>query len=363
MRKRHTNSSSNESGAEKSLEKPILKTPNSRQRKKKKAPVWLRILVIVLGVLVLSLMVVMMYVLWQLDKINQAEDIEALSAAEEYFETDESSMYDAMNPGDVEWSSDESVNGEDDVINILLIGQDRRPGESRARSDSMIIATINKTDNTISLTSLMRDMYVQIPGYSDNRINAAYAFGGMALLDETIKQNFDIDIDGNIEVDFSGFEQVINILGGVDIELSQAEVNEVNRTSASSYISSAGLQHLNGAQALAYARIRNIGNSDFGRTSRQRTVLTAAYAKVRQMKLSDMLSLADTVLPLITTDQSGMALVGLATDIFGMGVSSLETHNIPEDASFQSANIRGMDVLVPNLDDCRRTLRSIIYGE
>ncbi|MFQ9799037.1 MAG: LCP family protein [Clostridia bacterium] len=100
------------------------------------------------------------------------------------------------------------------MVNILLIGQDRREGEGRQRSDSMILATINKKSQSIYLTSFMRDMYVPIPGYSDNRINAAYAFGGMDLLDDTIETNFGIHIDGNVEVDFSGFKTLIDMMGG-----------------------------------------------------------------------------------------------------------------------------------------------------
>ena len=142
-------------------------------------------------------------------------------------------------------------------VYLNLDGQDRRPGEGRARSDAMIIASINKTDKTIKLTSLMRDMYVQIPGYSDNRINAAYAFGGMELLDAAIKQNFDIDIDGNIEVDFSGFKNVIDSIGSVDIQVDADEISvmndyvrDINRQTGaapdSSLVTQAGMQHLNG---------------------------------------------------------------------------------------------------------------------
>jgi len=333
------------------------------RRRKKKAPLWIRILVIVASVLFLILMFGIMFVFSQLDKINQAESVTPLAAADEYFETDENeSAFDSMNPDDVEWSDNEKVSGDDEVINILLIGQDRRPGETRARSDSMIIASINKSDNTIKLTSLMRDLYVQLPGYSDNRINAAYAFGGMELLDATIKKNFDIDIDGNIEVDFSGFEKVVDLVGGVDISLTPEEADIINRANTSSKVTS-GMQHLNGAQALTYSRIRYIGNGDFGRTERQRKVLMSAYSNVKKLSLTEMLELADVVFPLITTDQSSLDLIGLATDVFNMNVASIETHNIPADASYKNANIRGMAVLVPDLDECRKVLKSVIYGE
>ena len=122
----------------------------------------------------------------------------------------------------VVWDKVDALDGKH-VINILLIGQDRREGESRARSDTMILVSVNTERKSISLVSLMRDLYVQIPGYSDNRINAAYQWGGMELLDETVLENFGVEVDGNVEADFEQFETIIDILGGVDVEMSKGE--------------------------------------------------------------------------------------------------------------------------------------------
>ena len=111
-------------------------------------------------------------------------------------------------PGTAYTAKAEETDDKTDTSNIksiLLIGQDKREGQSRQRSDSMILATLDKDQKTISLTSFMRDLYVAIPGYSSTRINAAYAYGGMDLLDETLTQNFGVEIDGNVEVDFEVF--------------------------------------------------------------------------------------------------------------------------------------------------------------
>ena len=148
-----------------------------RKKKRKKVPTWMK----VLGGIVIALCLIFLlgvgFIFAQLGKINKAESVEYLDADSEYFEADEDAMYDVMDPNAVQWSDKEKVEGDDDVINILLIGQDKREGETRARSDAMIIATINKTDKKIKLTSLMRDLYVQIPGYSDNINNVTtYAF-------------------------------------------------------------------------------------------------------------------------------------------------------------------------------------------
>ena len=111
------------------------------------------------------------------------------------------------------------------IKSILLIGQDKREGESRQRSDSMILATLDKDQGTVSLTSFMRDLYVAIPGYSTTRINAAYAYGGMDLLDQTLEENFGVKIDGNVEVDFEVFQVLVDKVGGIDLELTQAEAD------------------------------------------------------------------------------------------------------------------------------------------
>ena len=178
-----------------------------------------------------------------------------------------------MDEDDVDWGDVDIVAQNDNVINILLIGQDRREGEGRARSDSMILCSVNKKAKTITMISLMRDMYVQIPGYQDNRINASYAFGGMTLLDACIEENFGVVVDGNVEVDFSGFTGIIDAVGGIDIELTASEAKYLNRrgnwdfeNNAGTWQLQEGLNHLTGSQAFAYSRIREVGNGDIGRT-------------------------------------------------------------------------------------------------
>ena len=202
-----------------------------------------------------------------------------------------------------------------DIINILLIGQDRREGEDRARSDSMILCTFNKNTKQITMTSFLRDLYVEIPGYSNNRINAAYAAGGMSLLNETLEENFGLYIDGNAEVDFAQFAEIVDLLGGVEIELRQDEANVVNEETGSSL--GAGIQKLNGDQALAYARIRKLdADGDFSRTNRQRTVLNAMVEAYKGTKLTTVLSLVSEILPMITTDMSNGKILTLALELF-----------------------------------------------
>jgi LCP family protein required for cell wall assembly len=255
---------------------------------------------------------------------------------------------------------DETVITNKEVINILLIGQDRRPNEDRARSDSMIIATINKHDKTIKLISLMRDMYVQIPGYSDNKINAAYALGGMELLDDTIEKNFLVHIDGNVEVDFEQFTKIIDKIGGIDIKINERETEYLNTDT--NWNLSAGICHMTGDVALKYSRTRYVGNDDYERTERQRKVLSAAFKKIKDSSLITILTLADDILSLINTDISSTNIIGYITGIMSMGEIEVETYRIPADGEFTIATIREMSVLVPDLSDNRALLKEYIWG-
>lgn len=145
-----------------------------------------------------------------------------------------------------------------DVVNILLVGSDHGAIKGdHGRSDSIMIATVNFKSKELKLTSLMRDMYVEIPGHGHNKLNAAYAFGGVELLYKTIAKNFGIKIDNYCVVDFSTFEKVINKVGGIEISLEEKEAKYLNTTN---YISKkkyrnvkVGKQTLNGNQALGYA--------------------------------------------------------------------------------------------------------------
>lgn len=268
----------------------------------------------------------------------------------------------AISDSDVNWGDTNTtlLGDSDDVINILLIGQDRREGETRARSDSMILCTIHKTKKTIVLTSFMRDLYVQIPGYGNNRINAAYAWGGMELLNKTLEKNFGICIDGNVEVDFNQFAQIVDLLGGVPMELRNDEAQYINVDTQSSL--SGGMQILNGKQALSYSRIRNLdADADFSRTNRQRKVIAALVGQLKDAGLVKLLGLLDDVLPMVTTDMGNGEILAYATKVFPMlSGATMSSQRIPADGAYYGAMIDGMSVLVADMDKTRELLRSTI---
>lgn len=269
---------------------------------------------------------------------------------------------------DVMGEEEEIIGGE--IINILLIGQDTRNPEQRGLSDSMILVSVNTATKKLVMTSFMRDLYIDIPadrgGYYRQRINTAYAVGGMEKLNATIAHNFGVEIDNNVEVDFSGFQTIVDAMGGVDIELSEVEAWHLNQKYNYAWNLKEGLNHLDGEQALAYARIRKI-DSDFYRTERQRVVLNKLFEKVKGMGITDLLGLAKAFIPLITTDMSNSDITGYIMKLAPL-LPELEviTQRVPIDGSWWGANAgteeQPMYVIYCNLTKNRDMLRETIGG-
>ena len=260
----------------------------------------------------------------------------------------------------IDWPTMEELK-DDQVVNILLIGQDTSIAQGRSRSDTMILLSINKRTNSISLTSFMRDLYVSIPGYSDNRINAAYRFGGAPLLNSTLRKNFGIVVDGNVAVGLDQFAKIVDILGGVDVELTAKEANHMRSQGHTSVHE--GMNHLNGTQTLAFCRIRKI-DSDHNRTERQRRVLISIASAARNAGAGQVMSLVNEVLPYVSTDLSNGQIISYATSAMSIlsGGGSVRSGKVPQSNDYSGEYIRGMQVMVPNLWRCYEYLKSFIYG-
>lgn len=303
-------------------------------------------------------------VLGRMNRVNPGE-FDYVKPEDETFETTHpDAAAEGVEKRDVDsvvWDKVDALDG-NHVINILLIGQDRREGETRARSDTMILASVNTERKSISLVSLMRDLYVQIPGYSDNRINAAYQWGGMELLDQTVLENFGVEVDGNVEADFEQFEIIIDILGGVDVEMSKGEAEYMKYVMDSGNVQE-GENHLSGKQALDFARMRGL-DDDFHRTERQRRLLTRLAEKLQSASAQQLLDLVNEVLPHVSTDMSSTQMLGYAASAIQVYLSGAEitTGRIPAEGMFSDAEIRGMQVLVPDLEKCQQYLSELIYG-
>ena len=272
-------------------------------------------------------------------------------------ETNLLSVFSAISLG----SSADRIGGSgSDLLNILLIGQDAREGEDQARSDSMILCTYNKATRELTMTSFLRDLYVPIPGHGSNRINAAYAFGGTSLLKKTIDQNFQVTIDGCVEVDFTHFSDIIDQLGGVEIELRQDEAQVINQQTGSDLTE--GTHKLDGFQALTYSRIRSLDmDGDVSRTNRQRKLMNAVVESLRSVSIQDMTPLIGKILPMLTTDLSRGQLFLYALEVLPH-LSDIQIHSqkIPADGTFTDKTIDGMSVLVADMDAQRQHLRNTL---
>ncbi len=264
-----------------------------------------------------------------------------------------------LDPRDVNWQqlSADVSRQEQAVVNILLIGQDRREGETISRADSMILCSFHKGSKRLTMTSFLRDLYLPIPGHGSDRINAAYAYGGSSLLRKTLTENFDVRIDGTVEVDFSQFSTLIDTLGGVEITLRQDEAQLINQETGSTL--EAGTQHLSGTQALAYSRIRSLDmDGDFSRTDRQRKVMSALVDAYRDAGLPALVGLMRQVLPMISTDMSESRILLLALEVFPM-LSDLEisSQSVPAPEHCTDKMVNGMAVLVADMDAARKQLQ------
>lgn len=257
-----------------------------------------------------------------------------------------------LRPEDIEWS-DISALDDDSLINILLVGNDYRDGYYTRRSDAIILCSINPESGRIALISFMRDMYVQIPGYSDNILNASFMFGGVPLLTQTLAKNFGVSIDGCLEVGLEQFMNVIDTVGGVDIQINEKEAQAIKAPGS-------GLVHMDGAMAKEYVSLRYI-DSDFYRTERQRKVLGAIYDKAKGQSLAGLLDLADAALPSVVTDMSNTEILRILIKCYPLiGGTEPEMCRLPTYGSFENAVIRGMYVLVPDLEKCRADLEAFL---
>lgn len=351
---------------------------------------------ILLALIVVAGISVFLFVNSKLNKINKAEYSDYVDPTIDqpvgYFEDDDETLpvkatqeTEATEATTEETEPDYGKTGK--IINILLIGQDSRPGEDSKLADSIILATVNKEDKTLTLTSFLRDTFLKMPDYKGhtcgkNRINVNYALGyqwggdlgAMEMLDLCIQNNFGVEIDGNVEVSFVAFVELMQTLGGVDVELDEEEAAYLNGEEFDDQpdtVFTAGTNHLLGWSALSYARMRHSsnGDSDIRRASRQRVIIGKLVDKIKGLNIIQMNYLLDLVLPEVITDIDKSDIYEYAVELLPLLPSlTIVNNQCPVEGSahgemkdiYNDGNESG--VLVPDVEWNRRVLMEICEG-
>lgn len=293
-------------------------------------------------------------------------------------------------------SLDLNENLPDNVVNILLIGIDTRDTDMEGagqRGDVQLILSLNKDDGSVKLTSILRDLYVTIPGYRNkNRINTSYERGGGELAMRTVNKNFEMNIEYYATINFYGLASIIDAIGGIDIELTRQEAKAINdyinkNLKKGGYDNQGadyerqplekidGTQHLDGVQAVMYARVRSIDN-DFARSARQRKLLELLLGKIMQdMTIDKLMGLIETSMPYVETNVGLNTMLELALGLLNGGIiqraqqgeSLIDQHRIPMDETWKYFKTEGGASVVVFRTVKRReenvqALHEFIYG-
>lgn len=270
------------------------------------------------------------------------------------------------------------------VLNVMLFGEDNHGSDEHGRSDTMIMLSIDNRHKKLKLTSFQRDTYVYIPGHDYDKINSSYTLGGAKLSIQTIEANFGIKVDRYAVVDFDSFKKIIDTLGGVDIELSQDEIDYINYQmyknkqvdSPKTITDSPGVVHLNGQEALWYARNRGLskgedGNEigidgdDWDRTSRQRKLLETIFDSMRNADIGQIVSIVSSVGPLITTNLKKDEITALVTRALTYLDYDVEQYYIPEEGLwyYDDNTPSGSVIRISDMEAQRRKFAEFVYEE
>ena len=270
------------------------------------------------------------------------------------------------------------------VLNIMLFGEDNSKGADHGRSDTMIMLSIDNRHKKLKLTSFQRDTYVYIPNYGYNKLNASYTYGGATLAIQTIEANFGIKIDRYAVVDFNSFIDIIDTLGGIDMELTQDEIDYINyqmykneQTDNPTLITDApGVVHLTGQQALWYSRNRGLsigedGNTigidgdDWDRTSRQRKLLETVFSDMKSADLGQIISIVGAVGPLITTNLKKDEITALVSHSLTYLKYEVVQYNIPADGfwRYNDDTPAGSVIEITDLEGQRIDFAKFVYEE
>lgn len=340
---------------------------NPEYNKKKKTKAVLIALFVILGLLLVILaagaaMFFKLYSKSNYETVPSSVEIltepEVLETMETLGETEAASIAEEIERAKEEILAEEEPGEEteaaetSEVYNLLLIGVDRRDASWNGNSDSMILCSVDYDAETVTLTSFMRDTAVNIPGAGVRKLNAAYALGAAPLLLQTLKANFNVDVDNYAWIDFNSMQSVISILGGVDISLTPTEASRLGYSIASDQV-----VHLDGEAALKYARDRFSGGYDYQRTQRQRNVIMAIVNKAKNGSLGDLTDAANAVLPYINHNLESTKLLSLMMDLPKIKDFTFNEMRVPIDGLYYSQN----EFLIPDYAKTMEILMEVIH--
>lgn len=248
------------------------------------------------------------------------------------------------------------------IINILVMGTDSRDVTvERGRSDTMLVVSYNKKTAEVKMVSFLRDALVPIENHDWNRLNTAYAYGGAGLAVNTINDLFGLDLQNFVVVDFNGAKEFIDKIGGVDVTLTQAEIDYYSNFINQELV--VGVNHMDSQLAMAHMQNRTT-DSDFGRARRQRDVVTAVMKKVTTMSITEISSLIDYAMSIVKTNISASTLVSLAVSVLADASNlSFSTQQVPYADSYQYAWYKNMAILSFDIDEAAKRVGEFIYGE
>ena len=271
--------------------------------------------------------------------------------------------------------AEQAAGNQSNWSHILLLGTDSRTSQQESRTDTMVILSVNTVTNEVKLTSIMRDVWVNIPGHGNSKLNAACVFGGPELTIQTINEAFDMDIEYYVLLNMQCLVAIVDALGGVRMDISGSEAKAINRLFASDRNAhdsntkfagdsvSAGSQVLlNGKQALAFARIRK-SDSDYVRTDRQRRLLITI---ARQLQQQDLLTLANVVASLfeyVETNLTIEQIMAIAGVCMNTNLDEMSELRLPVDGTFDAGTFNGTWCIKPNFEANTEALHTFLYGE
>ncbi len=322
------------------------KRQKKNRRKKKKAN---KIILIIITLLVLFITIAVTYGLSTLGKLNTVD----------------------FNNKDLGIDKSNPKSSSDKIKNVVLFGIDQSEGDV-GRSDAIIIATVDSKHKKLKLTSLSRDSYVNIDGHGYDKLNHAYAYGKEELAIKTINQNFGLDITDYAKVNFSDLEEIIDVIGGIELTIDEAEVEYINnyvrdlsndQGITPQYVNSSGVQTLTGLQATAYSRIRATSGGDDKRTERHRAVLTALFDKVQNLGILKLPSVINEVSPHVQTSLSTSEILSLGTKVLTSGMTDIEQLRFPLAEHSKGDSIDGVYYTTFDEEVTKEQIQKYIYED